>query len=201
MTPPRADAGFTLVEALVSLFVFSLIAAGSVLMLTQSVTSQRQVGEAQAALREVQAARALLSADMMQIAERPTRGPDGRARPHFIGGDADSPLMLVRAAAEPDRGLGARTALVLVEYHFRDGAITRSSRAGLDQAGGGADAGERVIVADAGDPHFEFYDGVEWRREWLSATRGAPPPRAVALVFNSRRYGPMRIEATSGLVE
>jgi hypothetical protein len=57
-----------------------------------------------------------------------------------------------------------------------------------------------VVLAGAGEgAHFEFFDGAEWRLQWISAAQGAPPPRAVALVWRSDRYGPMRIEALVGL--
>lgn len=200
MTAPHRtqDAGFTLVEALVSLLIFSLIAAGAVLMLTQSVNTQNRVAEAQSALREVQNARALLAADLSQYVAREVREADGSVRPRFIGGDADMPLAFVRAAAEPDPARGALTRLALVEYDFEAGSIVRRSRTELE-----ADAdermSERVIVADAGEPRFEFYDGVTWREQWLSASAGAAPPQAVALIFTSRRYGDIRIEALVGL--
>lgn len=195
---PSREAGFTLVEALVSLFVFSLIAAGSVLMLMQSVNTQNRVSEAQAALREVQTARALLAADLSQFVAREVREADGAARPRFIGGDADFPLAFVRAAAEPDEAGGALTRVMLVEYAFVDGAITRRARERLE-ADADAPMGERIIVAEAEEPRFEFYDGAVWRDQWLVGATGGAPPRAVALVFNSPRYGEVRIQAIVGL--
>lgn len=198
MTRAHADSGFTLVEALISLFVFSLVAAGSVLMLMQSVDTQNRVGEAQAALTEVQAARATLSADLAQYVPREIREANGSVRPRLIGGDADMPLAFVRAGAEPDPERGAVTTLALVEYRFVDGQIVRRSRQQLE-AGEQAVMAERVIVADAGAPRFEFYDGAAWRQEWLVGARSASPPRAVALVFTSRRYGEVRIEALVGV--
>ncbi|HRO03442.1 MAG TPA: prepilin-type N-terminal cleavage/methylation domain-containing protein, partial [Terricaulis sp.] len=61
------DSGFTLVEALVSLLVFSLIASGCVAMLMQSVESQRRLGAAHETLRELQTTRALLANDLAQL--------------------------------------------------------------------------------------------------------------------------------------
>ncbi len=197
-TSAARDAGFTLVEALISLFVFSLIAAGSVLMLMQSVDTQNRVGSAQAALREVQNVRAVLSGDLAQYVAREVREADGAVRPRLIGGDADTPLAFVRAAAEPDPERGARTRLTLVEYKFVDGAIVRRTRAQLD-AGPDVVISERTLVAEAGEAHFEFFDGATWREQWLVGSQGASPPRAVALVFLSPRYGEVRIEALVGL--
>jgi general secretion pathway protein J len=196
--PASRDAGFTLVEALISLFVFSLIAAGSVLMLMQSVDTQNRVAAAQTSLREVQNVRALLSSDLTQYVPREVREADGSVRPRLIGGDADTPLAFVRAAAEPDPARGAQTRLTLVEYDFVDGAIVRRTRSQLD-ATPDTIMSERVLVADAGEPRFEFFDGATWRDQWLTGGQGAAPPRAVALVFQSPRYGEVRIETLVGL--
>ena len=185
------DAGFTLVEALVSLFVFGLVASGAVVMLAQGVATQGRVSEAQAALRDIQSARALLSADLLQYAPREVSEAEG-VRPRMIGGDADLPLAFVRAAGE-----GAETRLMIVEYVFRDGAVVRRSRA-LD-ANPAPTMSERVVVAAAGAPRMEFFDGVVWRPQWIVGSQGAAPPRAVALIFTSPRYGDVRIEALVGL--
>lgn len=193
----HTDSGFTLVEALVSLFIFSLVAAGAVLMLGQSVATQGRVQEAQAALREVQNARALLAGDLSHYVGREVREADGSVRPRLIGGDADVALAFVRAAAEPSADGGPATRVALVEYAFEDGAIVRRTRS--DLSGEQAGMAERIIVAEAETARFEFYDGVSWRDQWLVGSAGSAPPRAVALVYTSQRYGEIRIEALVGL--
>lgn len=200
MTAPRTrpDSGFTLVEALISLFVFGLIASGAVLILMQSVDTQNHVGAAQSALREVQTTRALLAGDLSQYVPREAREADGAVRPRLIGGDADTPLSFVRAVADPDPERGVQTRVALVEYDFENGRILRRTRTLID-AGADTLMSERVIVSEAGEPRFEFYDGVAWRETWLVGSQGAAPPRAVALVFQSPRYGEVRIEALVGL--
>lgn len=191
------EAGFTLVEAMVSLFVFSIIALGCVAMLMQSVDSQRRVSEAHEALRELQTARALLAGDMAQLVARDVRQADGTRRPSFVGGDAGTALSFVRAAAEADAARGAVTTLSYVEYTIEDDQIVRTSRAYLD-ANDVTPTVERVIFARAADAHFEFHDGIEWREQWTSIG-GQAPPRAVALVATVPRYGEVRLEALVGL--
>lgn len=189
---PTSESGFTLVEALVSLFIFALIASGAVMMLAQGVATQGRVAEAQTALREVQNVRALLTGDLMQYAPREIVEPEG-VRPRLIGGDADLPLAFVRAAAAADDN--AQTRLALVEYVFRDGAVVRRTR----DVNAARAMRERVVIANAGAARFEFFDGAVWRPQWLVASQGAAAPRAVALVFTSPRYGEVRIEALVGL--
>jgi len=191
VTARASDAGFTLVEALVSLLVFGLIASGAVLMLAQGVATHARVGAAQAALRDVQNARALLAADLMQYAPREIAAPEG-VRPRFIGGESDLPLAFVRAAAGGEAGA---TSAALVEYVFRDGVVLRRTR----DLATHAITGERVVISQTPVARFEFFDGVLWRDQWIVGAQGAAPPRAVALVFASQRYGEVRVEALVGL--
>ncbi len=192
-----SDAGFTLVEALVSLFVFSLIAAGSVLMLMQSVDTQNRVGEAQLALRELQTTRALLSGDLAHYVGRQAREAQG-SRPRFIGGDADAALSFVRAAGEPDPDRGGRTSLALVEYNIVNDTLVRRTRAQVDAATP-VTMPDRVVLSGVSQVQFEFFDGTRWHEQWLIGRQSGPPPRAVALSFHSERYGDIRIEALVGL--
>jgi general secretion pathway protein J len=198
MSAPRpSEAGFTLVEALVSLFVFSLIAVGGVAMLMQSVDSQRRIGEAQTALRQLQTARALLAGDLSQVVSRSVRMPDNSRAPAFIGGDEAAPLAFVRAAAEPDPALGAATSLVYVQYLVRDGRLIRRSRSELDAIAQTPET-ERVLFEAGESVRFAFFDGAQWREQWVASGAGQPLPRAVALSAALPRYGEVRIETLVG---
>jgi general secretion pathway protein J len=192
---PQKDAGFTLVEALVSLFVFSLIAGGAVAMLLQAAESQRRISEAEAALRQVQTARALLEGDLLQIVSRPVRTAEDARTPAFIGGDEALPLAFVRAAAEPHPALGATTSLIYVQYFVRDGRLIRRSRTALDAAARTPES-ERVLIDQGANVRFAFYDGATWRDQWI--VPGAALPRAVALAVELPRYGEVRVQSIVG---
>ncbi|MBL8549597.1 MAG: type II secretion system minor pseudopilin GspJ [Hyphomonadaceae bacterium] len=189
----RRDAGFTLVEALVSLFVFSLVAGGCVVMLGQAVESQRRIGVSEASLRQLQTARALLESDLMQIVQRPVRTADNARTPPFVGGDASLPLAFVRASAEPDPTLGAVSSLVYVRYFVRDRQLIRASRSELDATEATPES-ERVLL-DAQNVRFAFYDGANWVEQW---SPGGRLPRAVALTAELPRYGAVRVETIVG---
>lgn len=187
-----ADAGFTLVEALVSLFVFGLIASGCVMLLMQGVHSQRRVSEAHAALRELQTARSLLSSDLAQLAPRRTRTPTNAYAPFFMGSQ-EAGLAFVRASAEPDPERDAVTTLTHVAYVVDGERLIRRSRRDLDPLAGSAGM-DRIVFARAENVRFEFFDGAQWRTTWAEGA-----PRAVALLATVPRYGDVRIEAATGL--
>lgn len=181
------DAGFTLVEALVSLFVFALIASGATLMLTQSVNAQARVGAAHERLREVQTAQTLFASDLAQMVVRPVRADPEAAAPL---------LALVRAQAEPREDAPYATALAHVEYAMEGGALVRRTRAAADAQ---AQASERVLFAHIANARIEVYDGAGWRTaDSVDLTRGGP--RALALAGEVERYGEIRIAAATGLV-
>lgn len=196
-TSAPADAGFTLVEALVSLFIFALVAGGGVLLLSQTLFAQADVEEAQDGLRELQSARALLAADIAQITPRVTRDPD---RPpfafHAVGGA--SPVMsFVRAQGELDSGDLISTSLTVVSYGLDEsGNIVRSTRAAIDP-GPNAVSRHRTILSAADDVRFEFHDGLGWRADWPPST--SVVPRAIALEVTLPRYGRVRLQALAGL--
>lgn len=191
------EAGFTLVEALVSLFVFALVAGGCVAMLGQSVQAQGRVGEAQEDFRSLQSARALLMSDAAQIAPRILRadGNQGRA---FIGvGGARPEIRFVRAVGDMGAKDDLSTSLVAIEYLLNDqGHLIRRTRDVLDP-GATAEVRERELLVGAQDIRFEFHDGTVWREDW--AATGMLTPRAIAIVATVPRYGRLRLQALTGL--
>ncbi|MFZ4685249.1 MAG: type II secretion system protein GspJ [Hyphomonadaceae bacterium] len=196
MTAPK-DAGFTLTEALVSLFVFSLVAGGAVTLLTQSLNSQASVSASQEALRALQSARALLTADLAQIAPRQTR-EEGRLPITFQAANGARPSMsFVRSLGERGSEDGLSTTLVFVEYVVDDaGRLVRRMRNALDP-GEAADMQSRILLPDATGLQFEFNAGTGWISDWPPAATSVP--RAVAIIATAPRYGAIRIQAVTGL--
>jgi general secretion pathway protein J len=188
----RADAGFTLVEALVSLLVFSVIAAGSAALLIQASRAQARVAEAHEALRALQMTRATLNADLSHMAPRNPRAADGGLGPRFLGGDATVALGFVRAAAVRASEGGVTNALAFVQYSIEgDRLIRRASPVLETPLAAGPD--DQMLLSGARNLRFEFYDGSVWRQQWISGG-GAGLPRAVALAGETPRYGDVRIE-------
>ncbi len=192
-----SDAGFTLVEALVSLFIFALVAGGGVLLLSQTLYAQADVEEAQDSLRELQSARALLAADLAQIAPRVTRDP---GRPpfafHAVGGVRPT-MSFVRAQGEPGSEDQISTSLTVVSYSLDEtGSFVRSTRAAIDP-GPNAVTRDRTVLSSAGDVAFGFHDGLGWRQDW--PTSMSMVPQAVAIEVTLPRYGRVRLQALTGL--
>jgi len=183
------DEAFTLVEALVSLFVFALLSAGCVLMLTQTIRAQELAGAAQERLREVQMTQALLTADLAQTALRTVRSGEGQILPPFSGGVDQQLMAFVRTGVDPDASAGARSQLTFVEYVVHDDSVVRRTRTAIDPRSV-APVSERVVLRDVREVQVRFYNGQTWEPKWLGATGR---PRAIALEATSARYGKVRI--------
>ena len=76
--------GFTLVEMLVALGIFALLAAASVGVLRSSVDVQASVDTRLTAIGGIARLNALMSADLGQAVDRPSRSASGQ-RPAFLG--------------------------------------------------------------------------------------------------------------------
>ncbi len=135
-TRPRSDAGFSLIEVMISLFILSLISSAGVAMLIVAVNGSDQVERETTFLRAFDTARATLKADLGQVVARPVRDPFGGQDPSvFRGGfeGAGGPLLAFARSGwtNPDAG-EARGGLMQVEYAVRDGVLIRRTWARID---------------------------------------------------------------------
>lgn len=191
------EAAFTLVEAMVSLFVFSLIAAGATTMLIASVDAQARTAAATEQLREFQLARAILAQDFAQLIPRSRRTEGLERAPAFRADPSRGTVAFVRAGAASDPDAALSAAPVVVEYAVTEAGLVRRSRTNLD---GPADVftEERVIFAGVEAARFSFYDGAAWRQEW-AVFEGGSFPRAVSVTVDLPRYGEVELHLLVGL--
>lgn len=179
--------GFTLVEVLVALAVFALIAAAGALVLARTVDTRFVVHEHAERIAELQRMRALLKADLAQAAPRRTRAPTGRPLPRALMGQTipgDPVLTLVRAGwSNPDGA--ARPGLQRVEYRLVEDRLERRASTYLD----GARAGPpQVLYRGVSDVAVTFIqDGSE--APAFLASRDRPLPQAVRIVMTLEGLG------------
>lgn len=187
--PRRASVGFTLVEMLVALFVFALIAASGVAVMAYAADNQGVLRARMDRVGEFQRARALLKADLAQVAARRTRDVGGRVAAQAFVGTADPGTGLLFALARrgwDNPGSAPRASLQYVEYRLRDGRLERSARAALD----GAVLGEpQTLLRDvrAAEVHYRY------RGQWLDGWPGGAVevPEALRLDLDIDGIGPM----------
>ena len=121
------EAGFTLVEVLISLFIFALISVGTMMALTQSLQGKDRLAASVDEINQLNAARAILRADLSALTLRPGRDELGGLEPYVLTTDGEALLSFTRRGHQNPGGLEQRGDLERVEYHFEDGALIRRS--------------------------------------------------------------------------
>ncbi|MDB5471678.1 MAG: gspJ [Caulobacter sp.] len=184
--------GFTLVEMLVALFVFGLLAAAGAAVMGSTLTSQSAVKSRVERFADFQRLRATLRADLAQAAPRHTRDTNGTpAGIAFVGGDAwgdnkERLFVVVRRGWEnPDKA--ARPSLQYVEYRLSGGRIERRVRAALD---GTALGPPQVLLDGVEAGQVAFLHQGAWQGSWKGQS-GIELPRAVRLDLTVRGIGPV----------
>lgn len=179
--------GFTLVEMLVALAVFALLAAAGVSVMAYATGSQGIAQARMARVADLQRMRALLEADLGQAVARRTRNNAGQPAVQAFTGSADphAAVLFAFVRAGHDNPHGApRSSLQYVEYRLRDGNLQRSTRPMLD--------GSRL------DPPQTLIDGVHAARmlyryqgQWLDGWPGGVDrvPEAVRLTLELDGFG------------
>jgi general secretion pathway protein J len=194
--PPARPAanGFTLIEMLVALAVFALIAGGAMLLLRFSVDAElsgKRTTERMAAERRFLS---VWTADLAQAAPRPARDEAGIARPALETGGGVI-LRLVRSGWSNVDGT-ARPSLQKVEWRWDGKALVRAGYPFPD--GAAPDPGSAMVALPAPPVlRFRTGDGV-WHDRW-EPQREAELPVAVELLLPRPQGEPMRVVSLVGV--
>ena len=125
--PNNSQRGFTLIEVLVSLFIFSIISIGATTALTQSLKTKEQLASVMDKLSEINIARTIIKNDISAITLRASRDELGDKRPYSLFSDSTVLLSFTRRGLENPGGLEKRGDLERVNYVFEEGSLIRVS--------------------------------------------------------------------------
>jgi len=176
--------GFTLVEMLVALGIFALLAAAGVGVLRSSVDVQGTVDTRITAIGGIARLNALLSNDLSQAVDRPSRSPSGQ-RPAFVG---DSSGMAFVSGGRANVDGAARSELQRIEWRSDGGTLRRTGFAAVD----GSDQGlASPLARDIRSASFRYrlQDG-NWNSSFTS-TEQLPLPAAVELTMTPSAGAPI----------
>ena len=180
-------AGFTLVEVLVSLMIFAMIAAAGAAVLGVTIDNRFAVKAASDRVGDLQRMRGLLRADLGQATTRRARGTTGRPMPQPIVGAAapGEPILTLTRAGWSNPGEQARPSLQRVEYQLVEDRLERRVSSHLDGARPGP---PQVLYRGVRDVTVAFVrDGQESPAFISSIDR--PLPDAVRIGMTVQGYG------------
>lgn len=190
--PRSAEAGFTLVELMVSLVIFAMLSAAGVALLSSSVRAQGAATEALGEVATLRRLDAILFADLAQAVPRPYRDAAGATRPAFTGGAGASgmgavALGMVRTGwSNPDGK--PRASLQRVEYRL---AADRLERFAWPHVDGAEPLRPAVLLTGVRSLRLRYRVAGEWRDRWDAADPAALP-QAVEIVADTERLGSVR---------
>lgn len=191
--------GFTLLEMLVAIAIFALLGVAGVGLMRFGVDSRDAIGERVDRLGDIQRAQVILTADLAQIALRPTRdkGALGHERAFLgrnpIGNDlrtnpsAGTILQFVRRGWRNEDN-ASRASVQSVQYAFVEGQLMRRSKSALD----GAEFGEpQILLRDVEGVELSFFSNGGWSRNF-QASEANPLPLAIELTLKMGQKGDVR---------
>lgn len=183
--PPRRTTGFTLVEMLVALTIFALLSAAGVSLLRSSVDTQAAVDRRLTEMGAIGRLHALLSSDLGQAVDRPTRAASAQ-RPAFSGDDRG--MEFVRGGwtnldQEP------RSDLQRVAWRFDGAAFSRTGSGKIDGADEAARAAPFARDLERASLRYRGADG-SWAGAFQSS-EDAALPSAVEVTITPRQGAPV----------
>jgi general secretion pathway protein J len=176
--------GFTLIEMMVALLIFGMLAAAGVSLLTFSVRAQAAAVERLDSVANDQRMASLLASDLAQTVPRITRdliGANQRAFSGTNGVGAPPVLRYVRSGWSNPEG-AARASIQRVEIALDQGRLERRTYAMTD----GATAGEPMVLArEVESVRLRYRERGDWVATWSNSDPKALP-KAVELIVKRR---------------
>lgn len=192
--------GFTLLEIIVAISIFALIAA----MTYPAMIEMLELGEAAdaqtARLAELQKAMTLMGRDVEQIVDRPVGDGYGTEVAAVLGGGGSSTLLEFTRTGWRNPAGWPRSNLQRVAYLFSDGKLLRQSWRVLDRSVDSV-PGEALLVEEVKAVEIRFLDDQrQWQSFWPPSDPDKPRlPRAIDIVLELEDWGRVnRIFAVAG---
>jgi general secretion pathway protein J len=198
VTHPKTESGFTLIEVMVSLMIFGMIAAAGVAILSFSVKAQSVTGAKLDDLSALTRTMSILSADLAQASNRATRDEAGTSVPAFVGESVSglTPMLrLVRAGWSNIDG-APRSSMQKVAYRVDAGTLQRIAYPMID---GAQPLPPAALLTHVRQVTLRYRIAGAWSDRWDGAS-GRPLPDAMELTVQrdeGTQYRQMFLVGTS----
>ncbi|QTD55936.1 type II secretion system minor pseudopilin GspJ [Parasphingorhabdus cellanae] len=181
--------GFTLVEMMVALFIFSLLSVAGVALLRGAVDSNEVTDAKLSDMAQMQRLVSLMEADLSQAIPRPHRDEEGGRVAAFISetGSGGRGFLFFSRGGQSNINNKPRSNMQRISYQLNEGRLERRQYETTD---GGSISEPAELLDGISDLELRFRDK---RGQWVSnwqTERLSDLPRAVELRFeqNGRKY-------------
>ncbi len=180
--------GFTLLEVLVSLAIFSFLGIGAYRLLDSTSTLMTGGGQRFAELSGTQTALRLLEEDFSQLSPRPVAASDGKQWPALDTAPGEGIVAFTRSGWRNPLG-AARSRLQRVSWEIdAEGNLLRRYRGSIDQPEN-KDSIVRTVTSDIDTLKLRFLDQ---RGNWLE--QWPPVPASPSLADDTAALLPRAVE-------
>lgn len=178
--------GFTLVELIISLFIFGMLAAAGVGLLTYSTQAQAVTAERLEGVAAERRLTAILTNDLAQAVARISRDITGAPEPAFRGGQGPVLLRYVRAGWS-NSNAAVRSGVQRVEWRLNQTKLERVTRPLVD---GAADAEPIIMAENVERVALRFRNEGAWQSDWAPSDP-LELPEAVELTITRKGEAPL----------
>lgn len=189
----RYRKGFTLLEVLIAIAIFSLISLSSFSIFDTVLSGDEIAKKNSDRHNELQRAFLIIERDMIQIARRSVRLNGEAPLDDFLQTSSDVSLSDDQAIAFVRHGwtnpgqLLPRSDMQAVSYQLVDETLERLHFNFVD-AIVGEEPKVRPLISDVLALEFEYYDGKKWQKFWSETYL----PLAIAIEVETKDYGIIR---------
>jgi len=189
----RAVQGFTLLEVLIAIAIFSVISMASFSIFETVLNSDTVTKARTDRINELQRGFLIIERDMLQIARRSVRLNGEAPQQGFLHTDNESfstheqALGFVRHGWTNPGLLLPRSELQAVAYQLNNKVLERVHFNFVD-AVVGEEPKVRALISQVEKLDFEFYDGKQWQQKLQENTL----PLAIAIELDTTDYGIIR---------
>ena len=184
--------GFTLLELLIALAIFAVIAVAAYSGLDSVLFTHETVEQEADRLADVQMAWYILARDVEQTTPRSIRDEYGQQRPALESGSLSGDLLVLTRAGWDNPSLQRRASLQRLAYRLDDGKLLRSYWTMLDR-GTFNEPRETVLLDAVRESRVRFLNrNDEWQTDWPPSEDGQQfsiLPRAVEFTMILEDWG------------
>jgi len=178
--------GFTLLEILIAMAVFAIMAAMAYAGLSAVLETKQGTDKRSETIAQLQQTLYLLNEDLTQAVPRSIRDELGSEQLAFIGGKGDELLTFTRSV--PDWSASStRSQLQRVSYRMENGTLYRQVWTILDRTQQSQFRRKKLLSAES--VSVRFYN-VDWLDNWSAG--GSAMPKAVSLNLSLAGLGEIK---------
>lgn len=180
--------GFTLLEVLIALFIFTLLSVMLLGGLRTVINAYSRTEQSAERLRTLQHALLIISRNIEQTVNRPVLNATGNEEPSFVG--TPRSFSFTHLGQGDPTGQSLRITMQRTTYTFQHNAIWRQVFAMLDQAPQ-TQATRQILLDQVEDANFEYLDRTKhFHHEWpIEQVAEEILPRAVRITLKIANWG------------